>query len=111
LAIWANHDDIIDRVAWTRYVNWASAALRDIFCIVKHFISPVVMLLSYISYRHCQENETEKAQANFSPHEYFCLAQYLLGDIWHSICSACHFGRNRAAPAILAGQSRWLLPL
>jgi len=39
---------------------------------------------------------------NFSPHEYFCLAQYLLGDIWHSICSACHFGRNRGPAAILA---------
>lgn len=39
---------------------------------------------------------------NFSPHKYFCLAQYLLEDIWHSICSACHFGRNRGPAAILA---------
>jgi hypothetical protein len=65
LTIWANHDDIIDRIAWARYVNRATAALRDIFGIVKHFQSPFPFHLSYILYRHCQKKEIEKKRFSF----------------------------------------------
>ena len=37
VAVWANHDDMIDRFAWARYVNWAAAALGKIFAIHFHF--------------------------------------------------------------------------
>jgi hypothetical protein len=104
LAIWANHDDIIDRVAWARYVNRATAALRDIFNIIKHFQSPFSFLLILHSVSALSKKRNREIVGEVFPTKIFSFGMIFAGGslAWDLLClpfwqktrPICHFGSH-----------------